>query len=204
VVVGSGDVGMERALARLSRQYPDRLACHIGYSEQLGHRIQASADALLVPSLRAVRPDPALRRALWLRAHRLARRRPGRHHHRRQRGRDGQRRDRLLFSPVDGETLAGAIRRAGHADRQPARWAGLQRNGARYDVSWGRKAQEYARRRPRPRGSRHGEFDQSSMRRRPPPAGATGAVHSARTARASYQAARRGRVRANDPFGRPG
>ncbi|MBB2166415.1 glycogen synthase GlgA [Gluconacetobacter sp. 1b LMG 1731] len=209
VVVGSGEVGMERALARLSRQYPDRLACHIGYSEQLGHRIQASADALLVPS----RFEPcgltqlcAVRYGCVPIASRV-----------------GGLADTIidaneaamasdvatgfLFSPVDGETLAGAIRRAATLYRQPARWAGLQRNGARYDVSWGRKAQEYARLFRRVLGRAEvgmTEFDQSSMRRRPPLAGPTGPAHSARNARASYQAARRGRVRANDPFGRPG
>lgn len=209
VVVGSGDVTMERALARLARQYPDRLACHIGYSEQLGHRIQASADALLLPS----RFEPcgltqlcAVRYGCVPIASRV-----------------GGLADTIidaneaamasdvatgfLFSPVDGETLVGAIRRAGAMFRQPARWAGLQRNGARYDVSWGCKAQEYARLFRRVLGRAEGgaaEPDLSPARRRAALSGHGGSGSAVRGARAAYHSARRGRVRANELLGRQG
>ncbi|WP_264812308.1 glycogen synthase GlgA, partial [Gluconacetobacter sacchari] len=173
VVIGSGEVAMERELARLARRYPDRLACHIGYSEQLGHRVQASADSLLLPSrfepcgltqLCAVRygcvpiasrvgglADTIIDANAAAMASDVA--------------------TGFLFSPVDGETLAGAIRRAAALFRQPARWAGLQRNGARYDVSWGHKAQDYARLFRRVLG--HADAgapvaDLPSARRRPP------------------------------------
>ncbi|MBB2158818.1 glycogen synthase GlgA [Gluconacetobacter sacchari] len=203
VVIGSGEVAMERELARLARRYPDRLACHIGYSEQLGHRVQASADSLLLPSrfepcgltqLCAVRygcvpiasrvgglADTIIDANAAAMASDVA--------------------TGFLFSPVDGETLAGAIRRAAALFRQPARWAGLQRNGARYDVSWGHKAQDYARLFRRVLG--HADAgapvaDLPSARRRPPAAASGGSAHATRGARAACHTARRGRVRAND------
>jgi starch synthase len=51
VVLGSGDPDDERFFRWLARSHPGRAACHIGYSEELSHLIQAGSDFLLVPSL---------------------------------------------------------------------------------------------------------------------------------------------------------
>lgn len=50
VVLGSGDSTLEKRLQDAVQHYPDQLSVHIGYDEQLAHRIEAGADCLLMPS----------------------------------------------------------------------------------------------------------------------------------------------------------
>jgi starch synthase len=49
-VLGSGDRALEDALSRAARDRPDRMAARIGFDEGLAHRIEAGADAFLMPS----------------------------------------------------------------------------------------------------------------------------------------------------------
>lgn len=49
-VVGSGDLPYEVALRDAAKQYPHRMAVHIGFNEVLAHRLEAGADMLLMPS----------------------------------------------------------------------------------------------------------------------------------------------------------
>ena len=51
VVLGTGQDQYVNMLRYFADQYPDKLSVNICYSEQLAHRIYASADALLMPSL---------------------------------------------------------------------------------------------------------------------------------------------------------
>ncbi|HEY9198689.1 MAG TPA: glycogen synthase GlgA, partial [Gammaproteobacteria bacterium] len=50
VILGSGQADLEAALRAAQRDYPDRLGIRIGYDEVLAHRIEAGADAFLMPS----------------------------------------------------------------------------------------------------------------------------------------------------------
>ena len=50
VVLGSGQKMYEEDLQRLVAEYPDQLHVHIGYSEELAHKIEAGADMFLMPS----------------------------------------------------------------------------------------------------------------------------------------------------------
>ncbi len=50
VVLGDGNNQYSEALTELAKQYPRRVAMHLGYSEALAHKIQAGADMLLIPS----------------------------------------------------------------------------------------------------------------------------------------------------------
>lgn len=50
VLLGSGEARFEQALRLLSRRYPEHMAVQIGYDEALAHRIEAGADAFLMPS----------------------------------------------------------------------------------------------------------------------------------------------------------
>jgi starch synthase len=50
VVVGTGEHGFEDNLRDLAKRYPERLAVHIGYSEERAHLAMAAADFLLMPS----------------------------------------------------------------------------------------------------------------------------------------------------------
>ena len=50
VLVGEGDPALEAAFEELGRQYPSKVAIHIGYQEALAHRLQAGVDILLAPA----------------------------------------------------------------------------------------------------------------------------------------------------------
>jgi starch synthase len=50
VVLGSGDSALEAGLRMARKQYPEQVGLHIGYNEQLAHRIEAGADIFLMPS----------------------------------------------------------------------------------------------------------------------------------------------------------
>ena len=51
VVLGTGQEQYENMLRYFADKYPDKLSANIYYSEQMAHRIYASADALMMPSL---------------------------------------------------------------------------------------------------------------------------------------------------------
>lgn len=50
VVVGSGDQMIEGQFLAAHARHPDRVGVRIGYDEPLSHRVQAGADAILIPS----------------------------------------------------------------------------------------------------------------------------------------------------------
>jgi len=50
-VLGSGEWDYENKLNELHRQYPNLMGVYIGYSDQLAHRLYASSDFFLMPSL---------------------------------------------------------------------------------------------------------------------------------------------------------
>lgn len=50
VILGTGDGHFERRFRDLSRQLPDKLVAVIGFDEKLAHRIEAGADAFVMPS----------------------------------------------------------------------------------------------------------------------------------------------------------
>jgi starch synthase len=50
VILGSGDAGIEAQVRELARAYPRQVAATVGFDEGLAHRIEAGADAFLMPS----------------------------------------------------------------------------------------------------------------------------------------------------------
>lgn len=50
VILGTGQPEYEEALGKLARQYPDKLALELGFSNELAHKIEAGADIFLMPS----------------------------------------------------------------------------------------------------------------------------------------------------------
>ena len=50
IILGSGHMLYETELATLAEKFPQRLHVHIGYSEQLAHRVEAGCDMFLMPS----------------------------------------------------------------------------------------------------------------------------------------------------------
>lgn len=51
VILGSGDKGLESFYSALPSRFPGRVGCHIGYSNELAHLIEAGSDFFLMPSL---------------------------------------------------------------------------------------------------------------------------------------------------------
>lgn len=51
VAVGTGEEKYENMLRYFAQKYPDKMKANIGYSEELAHRVYASCDAFLMPSL---------------------------------------------------------------------------------------------------------------------------------------------------------
>ncbi len=49
-VLGSGEGWLEDGFRHAAHQHPGQVAVHIGYDEPLSHRLQAGADAIVVPS----------------------------------------------------------------------------------------------------------------------------------------------------------
>lgn len=146
IVVGVGDREIMRSLAELQSRYPHQLACHLNYSEILGHKLHSAVDASLIPSrfepcgltqLHALRYGsvPIAARVGGLsdtivdaNAAAIA---------------EGVA-NGILFAPTNSETLLAAVRRAYVLFQQKSVWARLQRNGALHDVSWEGKAAGYA------------------------------------------------------------
>lgn len=50
VLLGSGEAPLEQALQDWAKTRPEHIAVHLGYSEDLAHRIEAGADMFLMPS----------------------------------------------------------------------------------------------------------------------------------------------------------
>lgn len=51
VILGTGESKFENVFHHFNSQYPDKVSAYIGYSEEKAHKIYASADAFLMPSL---------------------------------------------------------------------------------------------------------------------------------------------------------
>ncbi|HSJ37113.1 MAG TPA: glycogen synthase GlgA [Planococcus sp. (in: firmicutes)] len=50
VLLGSGEEKFEEFFLNLAKQYPDKVAVHIGFDENLAHQLYAGADIFLMPS----------------------------------------------------------------------------------------------------------------------------------------------------------
>jgi len=51
VFLGTGEKWAEGFFSDVASRWPDRFACHVGYSNALAHRIEAGSDLFLMPSL---------------------------------------------------------------------------------------------------------------------------------------------------------
>jgi len=144
-VLGTGERAMEHGWRELAARHPGRCAAVIGFDETLAHRIEAGADAFVMPSrfepcglnqmysLRYGTP-PIVRRTGGL-ADTVV---------------DATRRtladgsaNGFVFDEPTASALDAALRRAvaAFADREP--WRALQRAGMRADLSWDRAAGRY-------------------------------------------------------------
>ena len=143
-VLGTGEAWIESALR--DAVSPGRIACVLGYDEALAHRIQAGADALLVPSrfepcgltqLCALRYGcvPVVARVGGL-ADTVIDANPAALAAGVATG--------IQFAPESASQLEAAIRRTAALYSDSTAWLALQANGTATDVSWRGPARQYA------------------------------------------------------------
>jgi hypothetical protein len=145
-LLGAGDAELEAQFLAAAESYPGKVGVKIGHDETLAHRIQAGADALLMPS----RFEPCgLTQLCALRYGAVP-----------IVGRVGGLVDTVIdasemglasgaatgvqFSPVTSDSLAIALWRTARLFRNKTAWKTMQKNGMGTDVSWHRPAHRYA------------------------------------------------------------
>ena len=136
VLLGSGDRGLERAWAEAAKKHPGRIGVRIGYDEPLSHRIEAGADAFVMPS----RFEPCgLNQMYSLRygtppiVHRVG-------------GLADTVEDGVTgfsFEEASPAALGAAIKRARSTFDDPHAWRAMQLRGMSKDFGWPRSAQQY-------------------------------------------------------------
>ncbi|MRR50940.1 MAG: glycogen synthase GlgA, partial [Rhodocyclaceae bacterium] len=135
-VLGSGEKALEDEFRRLAIAHPSRFAVRIGFDEGLAHRIEAGADAFLMPSrfepcglnqMYSLRyGTPPIVRATGGLADTVT---------------DGV--DGFSFRDATPDALLDAIRRAHAAWCDGKRWRAMQKAGMARDLSWSGPAQQY-------------------------------------------------------------
>lgn len=145
VVLGSGSPRLEERLRQTAAAWPGRVVAHVGYSEELAHRIEGSADIFVMPS----RFEPCgLNQIYSLRYGTV----PVVH-------RTGGLANTVVDATPDAikagiatgfvfdeptpAALGEAISRALACYRQPRLWKSIQFRGMQQDFSWRRSAQQY-------------------------------------------------------------
>src|SRR3546814_9350524 len=141
VLLGAGDPVLELGFGRLADPFPGRVSVRIGYDEPLAHRIEAGADAMLVPArfepgglsqLYAMRYGalPVVRRTGGLAD--TVRDVGG--------GDAGGKGTGFVFDSIDPDALIGAVARAVVLRRDPVAWKRVMRAAMAADFGWTRSA----------------------------------------------------------------
>lgn len=145
VVLGSGDGGLEQRLLQLAASHGGFIAVRIGHDETLAHRIEAGADALLMPSrfepcgmnqmysqrygtLPIVRATGGLADTVVDCAPETL---------------TAGTATGFVFGEASAASLFRAVDRAVHAWRDPALWRVLQANAMVRDFGWAGAARRY-------------------------------------------------------------
>ncbi len=143
VILGSGFPHYEKTLKNIAMQYPTKIAVILGYNESFAHRIEASSDIFLMPSifepcglnqlyslrygtLPVVHAVGGLRDTVFEQTIDNTRQANG-----------------FVFNGGTAEELFAAIQRAITAHRQKDSWKQLQMNAMSKDFSWDVSAKKY-------------------------------------------------------------
>ena len=136
-VLGHGEHEHEAALSAAAARHPGRVACAIGFNEELAHLIEAGADMFLMPS----RFEPCGLNQMYSQRY-------GTPPVARATGglidtiMDGE--TGFLFAPAESAALVAAVTRALAIYGDARRWRELQRRGMTRDFSWAGPARQYA------------------------------------------------------------
>jgi starch synthase len=143
VMLGSGEPAYEGSMRLLESRHPGHFKAFVGYDEALSHKIEAGADAFVMPSRfepcglsqmysLAYGTPPIVRRTGGLADSVVPY--------------DGFNLDRatgFAFDLPAPHALAAEILRAQHVFFQPDRWRRIVENGMAQDFSWDRSAERY-------------------------------------------------------------
>jgi starch synthase len=145
-VLGTGDRDLERALVDAARAHPGSIATRITFDERLAHRIEAGADAFLMPS--RFEPSglnqmysqrygtPPVARATGGLVDSIVDATPATLANGTATG--------FLFDEGTADAFWGAIARALDAFAKPAVWRAIQRAGMTQRFGWAQRSQQYA------------------------------------------------------------
>lgn len=145
VVLGTGDPALEERLRTMAAAWPNQVAAHLGYSEELAHQIEAGVDIFAMPSrfepcglnqIYSLRYGtvPLVRRTGGL-ANTVVDATP-------EALRAGVATG-FVFEEATPAALAAALARALSCYRAPRTWKQLMFQGMQQDFSWRRSAQQY-------------------------------------------------------------
>lgn len=144
VILGSGFPHYEQALTNIAAQYPLKVAVTLGYNESFAHRIEASSDIFLMPSifepcglnqmyslrygtLPVVHAVGGLRDTVFESTEESAQ----------------EKTNGFVFHGATADGLFSAIQRAVNLFQQKDQWKKLQLNAMSKDFSWDVSAKEY-------------------------------------------------------------
>jgi starch synthase len=144
VILGSGDIALQKSLIEAAGRHPDHLAVRLGHDEKLAHGIYAGCDALLMPS----RFEPcglsqlyAMRYGALPIVHRTG----GLADTVRDMTEKAGNGNGFVFDGVTSAALVACVRRAVEVAKQPPIWRQLMTTAMEEDFSWERSAQAYVR-----------------------------------------------------------
>jgi starch synthase len=144
VILGSGFPHYEKALKNIAEQYPQKVAVTLGYNETFAHRIEASSDIFLMPSIFepcGLNQLYSLRYGTLPVVHAVGGLRDTVFEQTLE-SESGEANGFVFHGATAGELLA-AIQRAISLFKQKDRWKQLQLNAMSKDFSWDASAKEY-------------------------------------------------------------
>ena len=144
VVLGAGDREYEEMFLRLNRQFPQKIAVKIAYSNELAHKIEAGSDMFLMPS----RYEPCGLNQIYSLKYGtvpIVRATGGLDDTIEPWDARTGKGTGFKFSDYSGESLLLTVRQALQAYRDQTSWQVLMRNGMAKDFSWNASAKEYVR-----------------------------------------------------------
>ena len=144
VLLGAGDRPFEDFFRSIAGRYPGKAAARIAFDETLAHKIEAGADAFLMPS----RYEPSGLNQLYSLRYGtipIVRATGGLKDSVSDFDPEAGTGNGFVFTEYDGAALLAAVDRALDTYRQKDQWALLMENAMTADYSWDRSAAEYLR-----------------------------------------------------------
>jgi starch synthase len=141
--LGEGNNGYTEQVKALAERFPKRVGAHIGYSEELAHKMQAGADLLVIPS----RFEPCGLTQLYAMKYGTL---PIVHSTGGladtvidPKGEEDELSTGFIFDEYTEEAVGETIERATTRYRNYRKWRPLVENAMKQDFSWGNSAKQY-------------------------------------------------------------